>query len=398
MPTFPSSIFKSGKEAYNGLQNRNREMFDGISLKKYDIKLIIMVLTLSVIGVFAIGSAEESLQSKQMAGVIAGAVFMLIISFFNYSFVLKLYWLMYVANLGMLLAVYFFGDDSHGAQRWFEIGSFRFQPSETSKILLILFFAQFIMKYRESLNSFKVIVSSVVLIVIPWALIVIQPDLSTSILLVIVFGMIMFASGLQYRIIFGILGVMVPAVLVALYLIMSGKLSFVQDYQLDRINAWRYPEEYANSEAMQSLNSVMAIGSGQLEGKGYKNNEFTSVKNGDFISETQTDFIFAVIGEEFGFRGSVVVITLIMLIALECLSTARKAKDLAGTIIAAGVGTLIAFQGFINIGVATFLLPNTGLPLPFVSYGLTSLMSLYMGIGFVLNVRMQSKDMKLSEE
>ena len=398
MPTFPSSIFKSGKEAYNGLQNRNREMFDGISLKKYDIKLIIMVLTLSVIGVFAIGSAEESLQSKQMAGVIAGAVFMLIISFFNYSFVLKLYWLMYIANLGMLLAVYFFGDDSHGAQRWFEIGSFRFQPSETSKILLILFFAQFIMKYRESLNSFKVIVSSVVLIVIPWALIVIQPDLSTSILLVIVFGMIMFASGLQYRIIFGILGVMVPAVLVALYLIMSGKLSFVQDYQLDRINAWRYPEEYANSEAMQSLNSVMAIGSGQLEGKGYKNNEFTSVKNGDFISETQTDFIFAVIGEEFGFRGSVVVITLIMLIALECLSTARKAKDLAGTIIAAGVGTLIAFQGFINIGVATFLLPNTGLPLPFVSYGLTSLMSLYMGIGFVLNVRMQSKDMKLSEE
>ena len=373
-------------------------MFDGIRLKKYDLKLIILVLTLSVIGVYAIGSAEESLQSKQMAGVIAGAVLMLIISFFNYDFLIKFYWIMYLANLGLLLAVYFFGDDSHGAQRWFEIGPLRFQPSETSKILLILFFAQFIMKYRESLNSFKMIVSSVVLILIPWGLILIQPDLSTSILLVIVFGMIMFASGLQYRIIFGILGVVVPAFLVAFYLIMSGKLSFVQDYQLDRINAWRYPEEYATTEAMQSLNSVMAIGSGQLEGKGYKNNEFTSVKNGDFISETQTDFIFAVIGEEFGFRGSVVVISLIMLIALECLSTARRAKDLAGTIIAAGVGTLIAFQGFINIGVATFLLPNTGLPLPFVSYGLTSLLSLYAGMGFVLNVRMQAKDVKLTEE
>ena len=142
---------------------------------------------------------------------------------------------------------------------------------------------------------------------------------------------------------------------------------------------------------MQSLNSVMAIGSGQLTGKGYKNNEFTSVKNGDFISETQTDFIFAVIGEEFGFQGSVVVIVLITLISLECLSTARKAKDLAGTIIAAGMGTLIAFQGFINIGVATFLLPNTGLPLPFVSYGLTSLWSLYIGMGFVLNVRLQAR-------
>ena len=96
-------------------------MFDGIRLRKYDIKLVILVLTLSVIGVFAIGSAEESLQSKQMAGVIAGAVFMFIISFFNYSFLLKFNWLMYLGNLGLLLAVYFFGDDSHGAQRWFEM-------------------------------------------------------------------------------------------------------------------------------------------------------------------------------------------------------------------------------------------------------------------------------------
>jgi len=236
-----------------------------------------------------------------------------------------------------------------------------------------------------------------VLIVVPWGLIFLQPDLSTSILLIIVFCMIMFTAGLQFRIIFGILAVIIPAFLVAIYLVMSGKLSFVQDYQLNRLLAWRYPEEYANSEAMQSLNSVMAIGSGMLQGKGYKNNEFTSVKNGDFISETQTDFIFAVIGEEFGFQGSVVVIVLITLISLECLSIARKAKDLAGTIIAAGMGVLIAFQGFINIGVATFILPNTGLPLPFVSYGLTSLVSLFAGIGFVLNVKMQSKD-RLTEE
>ncbi|MBQ1850267.1 MAG: rod shape-determining protein RodA [Lachnospiraceae bacterium] len=372
-------------------------MFDGINLKKYDLKLVIMTVTLAVIGTFAIGSAEESLQSKQMAGVIAGVVAMLLVSFFNYSWVLKMNWLMYIANLGLLLAVYFLGDDSHGAQRWFEIGSLRFQPSETSKILLILFFAQFIMRYREKLNTFKVIAASVVLIVIPWSLILIQPDLSTSVLLIVVFCMIMFAAGLRYPIIFGILGVVVPALLVAIYLVMSGKLPFVKEYQLDRINAWRYPEEYANSEAMQSLNSVMAIGSGQLEGKGYKTSEFTSVKNGDFISETQTDFIFAVIGEEFGFRGSVVVIVLIMLIALECLSVARKAKDLAGTIIASGMGVLIAFQGFINIGVATFLLPNTGLPLPFVSYGLTSLLSLFAGIGFVLNVRMQSRDRRTEE-
>ena len=306
--------------------------------------------------------------------------------------------MMYALNLALLLAVYFLGDDSHGAQRWFEFGGIRFQPSETSKILLILFFAEFIMVYREKLNTFKVIASCVILILIPWVMIVIQPDLSTSILLIVVFCMIMYASGLHYRIIFGILAVMIPAFLIGIYLVMQGDIKYIKSYQLDRINAWRYPEEYANSEALQSLNSVMAIGSGQLEGKGYKNNELTSVKNGNFISETQTDFIFAVIGEEFGFRGSVVVIVLITLISLECLSVASKAKDLAGKIIASGMGMLIAFQGFINIGVATFLLPNTGLPLPFVSYGLTSLMSLYMGMGFVLNVRMQSRDRNLEEE
>ena len=135
----------------------------------------------------------------------------------------------------------------------------------------------------------------------------------------------------------------------------------------------------------------MAIGSGQLDGKGYKNNEITSVKNGNFISEAETDFIFAVIGEEFGFKGSVVVIALLMGIALECISVARKAKDAAGMIIASGMGGLVAFQGFLNIGVTTFIFPNTGLPLPFVSYGLTSLMSLFMGMGVVLNVRLQAK-------
>ena len=147
-------------------------------------------------------------------------------------------------------------------------------------------------------------------------------------------------------------------------------------------------------EAYQQLNSVTAIASGMLDGKGYMNNEITSVKNGNFISEAQTDFIFSVIGEEFGFKGSVVVIALVIGIALECISVARKAKDIAGRIIGAGMGGLVAIQGFFNIGVATFLLPNTGLPLPFVSYGLTSLMSLFIGMGFVLNVRLQAQKSK----
>jgi len=126
-----------------------------------------------------------------------------------------------------------------------------------------------------------------------------------------------------------------------------------------------------------------------LLGKGLNNNEISSVKNGNFISEPQTDFIFAIVGEELGFLGGCTVIVLLLLITFECLMAARKAKDLAGTLIASGMATLIGFQSFINISVATGVLPNTGIPLPFVSYGLTSLLSLYIGMGVVLNVRLQ---------
>lgn len=366
-------------------------MFKSYKLRDYDFKLIIMILALSAIGVMAIGSAEPSLQTKQMLGVIAGAVLMVIISFFNYSMLLKLNWLMYAGNLILLLAVIVRGEEGGGAQRWLKIGGLQFQPSETAKILLILFFAEFIMKYRERLNTLKIIVACAALILVPWLMIIKQPDLSTSIVVLVLFCIIMYAGGVSYKLVLGALTIAIPAVAVLVSLALQPDNDLLEDYQKKRILSFVNPEEYADTEAYQQLNSVTAIASGQLDGKGYKNNEITSVKNGNFISEAQTDFIFAVIGEEFGFKGSVVVILLLFGVSLECISVARKAKDTAGTIIAAGMGGLVAFQGFFNIGVATFILPNTGLPMPFVSYGLTSLMSLYIGMGFVLNVRLQAK-------
>ncbi len=370
-------------------------------VRDYDFKLIIMILALAGFGVMAIGSAEESLQARQLAGVAIGALLMVALSFFNYSFLLKMYWLMYAGNIGLLLLVMFAGDkggSGEGAQRWLEIGSLRFQPSETAKILLILFFAQFIMKYKKQINTFKMIAVCVALVAVPWVLIKEQPDLSTSLVVLAVFCVIMFAGGISWKLIVGAIAVVVPAVaiLVALALqpVPEGEdedAGILNKYQRNRILAYVNPEEYALDEAYQQLNSVIAIGSGQLNGKGYKNNEITSVINGDFISETETDFIFSVIGEEFGFKGSVAVIVLLMGIAIECISISLRAKDVAGRIIAAGMGGLVGFQGFFNIGVATFLLPNTGLPLPFVSYGLTSLMSLFIGMGFVMNVRLQAR-------
>lgn len=369
-------------------------MFKNYRIRDYDFKLILMILALASIGVMAIGSAQKSLQTRQLAGVVAGAVAMIIISFFNYSWILKLYWLMYAANIGLLGLVMLNGYDAGGAQRWLEIGSLRFQPSETAKILLILFFAQFIMKHRKKLNTVVIIASCVAMYALPWILVWEQPDLSTSIVLLAVFCIIMFAGGVSLKLVFGAIAVAIPAVALVISLALQPDSDLLTDNQKTRVLAFVNPQEYETTYAYQQLNSVTAIASGQLEGKGYKNNEITSVKNGNFLSEAQTDFIFSVIGEEFGFKGSVVIIVLLFSVALECISVARKAKDVAGTIIAASMGGLVAFQGFFNIGVATFILPTTGLTLPFVSYGLTSLLSLFIGMGFVLNVRLQAKKTK----
>ena len=369
-------------------------MFKRYRLRDYDFKLVLLILALSAVGVIAIGSAEPSLQNKQLAGVAAGVVLMVVVSLFDYTTIIRLNWLMYVANLVLLVAVWQLGDETKGATRWLTIGGLRFQPSETAKILLILFFAQFIMKHRKKLNTVVIIASCVVMYALPWILVWKQPDLSTSIVLLAVFCIIMFAGGVSLKLVFGAIAVAIPAVALVISLALQPDSDLLTDNQKTRILAFVNPQEYETTYAYQQLNSVTAIASGQLEGKGYKNNEITSVKNGNFLSEAQTDFIFSVIGEEFGFKGSVVVIVLLFSVALECISVARKAKDVAGTVIAASMGGLVAFQGFFNIGVATFILPTTGLTLPFVSYGLTSLLSLFIGMGFVLNVRLQAKKAK----
>ncbi|MCD7709691.1 MAG: FtsW/RodA/SpoVE family cell cycle protein, partial [Clostridiales bacterium] len=158
------------------------------------------------------------------------------------------------------------------------------------------------------------------------------------------------------------------------------------------IMSWLYPTDARwSDDAAQQQNSIQAIGSGQLWGKGLNNSVATSMKNANYIIEPQTDFIFAVAGEELGFVGTFVIMLLLFLIVIECIMIGRRAKDLAGRLICCGMAAFVGFQSFINICVATGLAPNTGIPLPFVSYGLTSLICLYVGMGFVLNVGLQPK-------
>ena len=241
------------------------------------------------------------------------------------------------------------------------------------------------MKYEEKINTVRVIVSSFVLLAIPLFLIYKQPNLSTMIVITLVFCALLFMAGLNYKLVVGVLIVCIPVGLIGMTLIIQDKIPFIHAYQLGRIMAWLYPDDYPDL-AYQQQNSIMAIGSGLLWGKGLNNTDPTSVKNGNFILEPQNDFIFAVAGEELGFVGSAVIIILLLFITIECIFIARKAKDTAGRLICCGVGALIGFQTFVHIGVASGLLPNTGVTLPFVSYGLTSLWSLYIGIGLVFTV------------
>ena len=366
-------------------------MFRQYKLKDYDFKLIICVFALSIIGILAVGSAKSELLDRQILGVCVGVVCMFIVSFIDYSFILYFYPYLYVINILLLLSVTFFGRNVGGAQRWVNIFGIQFQPSETAKILLILFFAQFIMKYRDNINTVKFLIICGVLLGIPLLLVYTQPDMSTSIMIMVIFCVMLFIGGLSYKIVVSVLAIVVPSISVFFFLVLQPDQQIIRGYQAKRILAWLQPEKYADTYAYQTINSMTAIGSGQLWGKGLNNNVIASVKNGNFISEPQTDFIFSVAGEELGFMGTATIILLLLFIVIECIFIARKAKDTAGKLICCGFAALVGFQSAINISVNSGLLPNTGLPLPFVSYGLTSLWSLYIGVGLVLNVGLQSR-------
>ena len=361
-------------------------------LRDYNFRLVLWLGTLSALGVLLVGSAEVSLQRKQMLGVVSGMVLMIVISLIDFSWVLNFTRLMYVANLAMLAAVRFAGHSSHGAQRWITIGGLRFQPVELTKIIIILFFAKFFMEHENDLNKFSVVLRALLLLALPLILVYLQPDMKDTITITAVFAVMYYAAGLSYKYIGAVMIVVIPLVVIFMSIVIQPEQTLIKDYQRKRIMAFLYPdnEEYTDDTTQQN-NSVIAIGSGMLSGKGLNNSEVDSANKGNFISEIETDFIFAVAGEELGFLGSVGIVILLLLIVLECLLISVRSKDLSGKVICCGLAALVSLQSFINIGVATRMLPNTGTPLPFVSYGITSIWTLFMGMGVVLNVGLQSK-------
>lgn len=364
------------------------------NFRRYNFRIILYMLALSGLGVLAIWSAtnqDVSKVSKQIMGIGVGLALAVGLSLIDYSRLLSTSIVIYIGCLMMLAAVLFMGIQRNNATRWLVLPVIgQIQPAEFVKIGLILFFSWYFQKYQGKINQVSVLGPALILFAVPAVMILEQPNLSTTLVTTVIIASIVFGTGISYKWILGVLAVMVPVGVAFIYLLQYEMIPFLRGYQATRILAWINPQKYAGAYWQQE-NSIMAIGSGQLWGKGLNNTQIASVKNGNFLSEEQTDFIFAIIGEEMGFAGALVVIVLFLLLIYECLMMAYRAKDLAGRLICIGMGTLIAFQSFANIAVATAIFPNTGLPLPFVSYGVSSLLSIYLGMGVVLNVGLQRK-------
>ena len=335
------SFFTNLKQRYN--------------IRDYKISLVFLVTLISLVGILMVRSARPDLMNRQIMGVCLGLIVMFIISFIDYKWILNLYWPLYALNIVMLLAVLVFGTKVNGARRWLNLGFTQFQPSDLTKILMILFFAKFLMEREQKIKEPKTIIQAIALILPSLALIYKQPNLSTTICIAALFAVLLYLGGLSYKLIGTVLVITIPTIIILLVVAIQPNQPFLKDYQQERILAWLEPEK----------------------------------KNGNFISEPQTDFIFAIVGEELGFVGCCGVIILLLLIVIECILIGLKAKDTGGRIICGGVASLIGIQSFINVSVATMIFPNTGLSLPFVSYGLTSVVCFFMGIGFVLNVGLQ---------
>lgn len=365
------------------------------NFKNYNYRILIYMLLLSTLGVLIIGSAsgqDKAVMGKQVVGIGVSLVACLIVSLIDYHKLFKFNTLIYGGCVALLLAVLLMGKTTKGATRWLRIGSFQLQPSEFVKIGLIVILSWFLAKNQERINKPTVVGTAALLCVVPIGMVYMQPNLSTSIVITFTMLCIVYVAGISYKWIVGVLAVGLPTIALGLYLSLLGMVPFLKKYQAQRIlsKIFHSDSQYADMNRQQD-NSIMAIGSGQLRGKGLFNNTLSSVKNGNYLSEEQTDFIFAIIGEEMGFIGCILVIAVYALLVFECVWIAGHAKDMAGRLIATGMAALLAFQGFANIAVATGVFPNTGLPLPFISSGISSLLSIFIGMGLVLNVGLQKK-------
>ncbi|HZB01525.1 MAG TPA: rod shape-determining protein RodA [Actinomycetota bacterium] len=320
--------------------------------------------------------------NKQVATAAIGLVLLLLTASFDYRF-LKVYagFVYAGAVLALLLVrVPFLGSSDPGAQRWFELPGLQITPSEFAKIGLIVMLAASLSELKRSVPMVQDVIRLCLVAVVPLLLVFIQPDIGTSIVLVAVAAGMFLIAGVSGR-------QLAALVVICLVLIAAGfQLGVVKDYQLDRIRAF-LDRENTPADVRYNLDQAeIAVGSGGLLGQGYLHGRQTTL---DYVPEQHTDFIFTVVGEEFGFLGAVIVLTLYALLLWRAIRIAFLSKDAFGTYLATGIAMMFAIQMFVNVGMVIGIMPITGIPLPFLSYGGSSMLASFIGIGILLNVHMR---------
>jgi rod shape determining protein RodA len=360
--------------------------------RHFDFWLLGAVALMTIFGITMIRSAvagnieleSADIVQRQIIFAVLGFAVIFIVAAIDYHLWASISRPMYIITAIFLGALTIAGQALYGSARWFDTGVILIQPSEIAKIVVILVLADFYSRNLEKLDNITWIGRSLLytLGIVVW--IILQPNLSTSLVILAIWFALLWASGLKIKFlfIFGAVALVLPFV----------AYPFLADYQKQRILNFLISDPNATQgETYNIQQALISIGSGGLLGKGYNQGTQVHLR---FLKVRWSDFIFSATAEEFGFVGSVIIMMLMLFIIYRCLRVARLARDTFGSLIAFGVAVLLAFQGMVNIGVNLKLLPATGLPLPFISYGGSSLLSLLLGVGLVESVILRHKPLE----
>ncbi|HET6314347.1 MAG TPA: rod shape-determining protein RodA [Chloroflexia bacterium] len=361
-----------------------------VSLSNIDLPLILCTLLSCALGIVMVFSATNaagaatfgfnSFVTRQMIYAGAGILLMIAVARFDYRMLESFTVAFYVIVIGLLALVAVLGMTEYGSTRWINLGIFPIQPSELAKLSLILMLAKFLAAHENEMSRFKWFVGAGLLMAVPAGIVLEQPDMGTGSMLIFIFLGMAAAARVPARTFVASAVLAIPAIYVFWNYVMH-------DYQRSRLLVFLNPESDIFGEGYNLIQTRITIGSGGLFGQGYLHGMQTQ---GDFLKVQYSDFIFSVVAEQFGFIGGVALVALLFILVWRCLVVASRAPDAYGSFIAVGVATWICMQVFIHVGMNIGLMPVTGIPLPFISYGGSSLMSILLGLGLVQSVALRS--------
>ena len=361
----------------------------GAAWRAFDLQLAAYAALLATLGlVMAYTNSVEAGQTALTAGTtfVRGLMWtgIALIAFvvataFDYKWLKTFAWPLYGIQLGLLVLTLAIGHGVGGSSRWISIGPFDFQFSELAKILMIVVLANYLSARQGRLGSLGSILGACVLVIPPWMLVMLQPDLGTSLVLLAILGGMLFMSGASLRWM-GALGAVVLAALPFLWTYV------LRDYQKQRLTAFLDPASDVQGAGYQLYQSQIAVGSGGLLGKGLTNGTQNQL---DFLPVQESDFVAAIYLEELGFIGGLILLVLFAALLWRVLVAGWRSKDPFGMMVAAGVASMILFQLFVNLGMVLGIMPITGIPLPFVSHGGASLISLAIGLGIIQSINIR---------